>query len=80
MPQLDDLFQLPGRLKANHFADLGDIRDPPLHVLEERSHATPEYWIAMDGNTGRSEAATAEKAVPFPCAVLGPDTRSSLTR
>jgi hypothetical protein len=26
----------------------------------------------MDGNTGRSEGATAEKAVPFPCAVLDP--------
>jgi hypothetical protein len=25
---------------------------------------------SMDGNTGRSEGATAEKAVPFPCAVL----------
>src|SRR5215831_17423849 len=25
---------------------------------------------SMDGNTGRSESATAEKAVPFPCAVL----------
>jgi hypothetical protein len=24
---------------------------------------------SMDGNTGRSEGATAEKAVPFPCAV-----------
>jgi hypothetical protein len=34
--------------------------------------ATPEYWI-MDGNTGRSEGATAEKAVPFPCAVLDPN-------
>ena len=27
---------------------------------------------SMDGNTGRSEGATAEKAVPFPCAVLDP--------
>jgi hypothetical protein len=27
----------------------------------------------MDGNTGRSEGATAEKAVPFPCAVLDPN-------
>jgi hypothetical protein len=27
----------------------------------------------MDGNTGRSEGATAVKAVPFPCAVLGPN-------
>jgi hypothetical protein len=26
----------------------------------------------MDGNTGRSEGAIAEKAVPFPCAVLDP--------
>jgi hypothetical protein len=26
----------------------------------------------VDGNTGRSEGATAEKAVPFPCAVLDP--------
>jgi hypothetical protein len=26
----------------------------------------------MDGNTGRSEGATAEKAVPFPCAVIDP--------
>ena len=34
--------------------------------------ATPEYWI-MDGNTGRSEGATAEKAVPFQCAVLDPN-------
>jgi hypothetical protein len=34
--------------------------------------ATPEDWI-MDGNTGRSEGATAEKAVPFPCAVLDPN-------
>jgi hypothetical protein len=25
---------------------------------------------SMDGNMGRSEGATAEKAVPFPCAVL----------
>jgi hypothetical protein len=32
----------------------------------------PNYWI-MDGNTGRSEGATAEKAVPFPCAVLDPN-------
>jgi len=28
---------------------------------------------SMDGNTGRSEGATAEKAVPFPCAVLDPN-------
>src|SRR5215468_808644 len=28
---------------------------------------------SMDGDTGRSEGATAEKAVPFPCAVLDPD-------
>jgi hypothetical protein len=28
---------------------------------------------SMDGNTGRSEGATAVKAVPFPCAVLGPN-------
>jgi len=28
---------------------------------------------SMDGNTGRSEGATAEKAVPFRCAVLDPD-------
>ena len=27
----------------------------------------------MDGNTGRSEGATAEKAVPFPCAVRDPN-------
>ena len=27
----------------------------------------------MDRNTGRSEGATAEKAVPFPCAVLDPN-------
>src|ERR1700757_4142241 len=27
----------------------------------------------MDDNTGRSEGATAEKAVPFPCAVLDPN-------
>jgi hypothetical protein len=27
---------------------------------------------SMDGNTGRSEGATAEKAVPFPCAVIDP--------
>jgi hypothetical protein len=27
----------------------------------------------MDGNTGRSEGATAEKAVPFRCAVLDPN-------
>jgi hypothetical protein len=27
----------------------------------------------MDGNTGRSEGATAEKAVPFPCAVIDPN-------
>src|SRR5215471_17230623 len=27
----------------------------------------------VDGNTGRSEGATAEKAVPFPCAVLDPN-------
>jgi hypothetical protein len=33
--------------------------------------ATPEYWIDRR-NTGRSEGATAEKAVPFPCAVLDP--------
>ena len=31
---------------------------------------------SMDGNTGRSEGATAEKAVPFPCAVLDPTVRS----
>jgi hypothetical protein len=31
---------------------------------------------SMDGNTGRSEGATAEKAVPFPCAVLDPNLRS----
>ena len=28
---------------------------------------------SMDGNTGRSEGATAEKAVPFPCAVRDPN-------
>jgi hypothetical protein len=28
---------------------------------------------SMDGNTGRSEGATAEKAVPFPCAVIDPN-------
>src|SRR5262249_33598464 len=28
---------------------------------------------SMDGNTGRSEDATAEKAVPFPCAVHDPN-------
>jgi hypothetical protein len=28
---------------------------------------------SMDGNTGRSEGATAVKAVPFPCAVLDPN-------
>src|SRR5262245_22187296 len=28
---------------------------------------------SMDGNTGRSEGATAEKAVPFPCAVVDPN-------
>jgi hypothetical protein len=46
----------------------------------------PECWMtirawgmplpnigSMDGNTGRSEGATAEKAVPFPCAVLDPN-------
>jgi hypothetical protein len=45
----------------------------------------PECWMtirawgmplpsigSMDCNTGRSEGATAEKAVPFPCAVLDP--------
>ena len=32
----------------------------------------------MDRNTGRSEGATAEKAVPFPCAVLDPKNRSSV--
>jgi hypothetical protein len=31
---------------------------------------------SMDGNTGRSEGATAEKAVPFPCAVPDPNHRS----
>jgi hypothetical protein len=31
---------------------------------------------SMDDNTGRSEGATAEKAVPFPCAVLDPNVRS----
>jgi hypothetical protein len=31
---------------------------------------------SMDGNTGRSEGATAEKAVPFPCAVLDPNRSS----
>jgi hypothetical protein len=31
---------------------------------------------SMDGNTGRSEGATAEKAVPFPCAVRDPNRRS----
>ena len=37
------------------------------------------WWIpvpnigSMDGNTGRSEGAPAEKAVPFPCAVLDPN-------
>jgi hypothetical protein len=33
---------------------------------------------SMDGNTGRSEGATAEKAVPFPCAVLDPKTARPL--
>ena len=36
----------------------------------------PNNWIiigSMDGNTGRSEGATAEKAVPFPCAVPDPN-------
>ncbi len=28
---------------------------------------------SMDGNTGHSEGATAEKAVPFPCAVRDPN-------
>jgi hypothetical protein len=35
--------------------------------------ASPNYRRSigsMDGNTGRSEGATAEKAVPFPCAVI----------
>jgi hypothetical protein len=34
---------------------------------------------SMDGNTGRSEGATAEKAVPFPCAVLDPKPVRSLS-
>ena len=33
---------------------------------------------SMDGNPGRSEGATAEKAVPFPCAVLDPKTARPL--
>jgi len=34
---------------------------------------TPEIIGSMDGNTGRSEGATAEKAVPCPCVVLDPN-------
>src|SRR5260221_11847164 len=46
-----------------------DVKWPPI-----RAWGMPLPNIgSMDGNTGRSEGATAEKAVPFPCAVLDPN-------
>jgi hypothetical protein len=49
-----------------------------IGLTKAKPNKRPECWMtiracSMDGNTGRSEGATAEKAVPFPCAVIDPN-------